>query len=169
MRRNRCVGKLKYWSVHHRLTINPSKSKYKIFSFKKINCIGKLNLDIDHHALEQVEVFDYLGIRLDSRLTFEEHVKKIIVSCNDQLTHLCKIRKFISPNIAVPLYKSYIFSWLNYGLIFCVGIRAGSKKCLQMKQNRAFTCFLSSSRYESNYNLHIAVGVIPVCLGWKRY
>lgn len=59
-------------------------------------------LSLDGERLLKHNSYDYLGIRLDSKLTFENHIEKLITSCNQQLFHFSKI----DVKTAVTIYKS---------------------------------------------------------------
>lgn len=72
--------------------------------------INDLNLNIEDCMIDRVNVFDYLGIRLDAKLTFKQHINKIIASCNYQLSHLCELRKYVDKVTALILYKVHVLS-----------------------------------------------------------
>lgn len=142
MKRN--LKKLELWCNQNRLTVNPAKSKYMLFTTKRYWEEVNIDLRIEDSVIDRVQVFDYLGICLDSRLNFEQHVNELITACNYQIAPLCKIRKYIDSKTAVLLFKSHILSRMNYGLVFCIGATQTSMNSLQVVQNRALrVCLLA--------------------------
>lgn len=56
------------------------KSKHIIFGNK---CkMGKLNLNLYGKGLERVNVFKFLGVQFDKRLTWNTHINKIVSKCD---------------------------------------------------------------------------------------
>lgn len=87
---NRNLTKLRSWAYLSRLSINAKKTKFILFqSTKKIPNM-QLSLKIDQTPLSTGD-FEYLGIRLNSRLTYERHVNKLLAVCNQRLFTLAKI------------------------------------------------------------------------------
>lgn len=162
------LAKLESWSKRKRLTINPKKTKYMVFSNQNYWSSIELNLYLDKYALKRVKVFDYLGVRLEDKLTFDNHINKIMSSCNNQIIHPCKIRRYLDDKTAVKLFKSHILSRMNYGLIFCICAKKKSLKRVQVAQNKALRISLLAQRYESNYILHLRTKTLPVDLRLKR-
>lgn len=166
MNRNLC--KLEEWCSANMLTINSKKTKYMLFH-NSPNVYGKteLNLEICGSSLNRVNFYDYLGVRLDDTSTYSQHIQKVINGCNQRIFTLSKIRKYITEETAVLIYKTLIMSKLNYGGIFCLSANTNQLSKLQKLQNRALRiCFLSN-RYISNLELHKRANVLPLCLRRK--
>ena len=68
------------WLNINRLSLNKEKSKYMIFHVPKKE-IQTLTLKIDNINIEQVDEFNFLGLTLDTNLTWKKHVNKIANKC----------------------------------------------------------------------------------------
>lgn len=105
-----------------------------------------------------------LRVKLDNTLSFKNHIDYIVTTCNHKHFTLSKIRKYISTNVAVLMYKSLIMSKLSYGGIFCIAGVKISLERLQKVQNRALHKCFKADRYTSNITLHGNARVLPLYL-----
>lgn len=67
-------------------------------------CIHALDLRIDGSQLDLCDSYEYLGLTLDSYLTFEQYVGKLLAACNHRLFTLAKIRKHLDEKSATNIY-----------------------------------------------------------------
>ena len=71
------LTRLSKWCEMNSIRINPTKTKYIVFSNKKLDVQHKV-LEVDGKQIEKVATFNYLGIVLDQYLTFNNHSQRII-------------------------------------------------------------------------------------------
>lgn len=107
-----------------------------------------------NQVIEFVGQFTYLGVTLDKDLKFDTHINRLVSSCNQKLHTLSKIRKFISEDVSIRIYKSLIMSVKDYGDVFydCAPKTLVDK--LQKVQNRALRISNLATRFTSNLDLH---------------
>lgn len=150
------------------LSINSKKTKFVVFNN---DSVGKskftFNLTLNDVRLCGVQTYDYLGVRLDGCLNFKAHIQKLVASCNERIFTLAKIRRFISENIAVLIFKTMIMSKLSYGGILCLSAAKNQLSKLQKAQNQALRICYLSNRYTSNLSLHRKANVLPLFLRRK--
>lgn len=112
---NRNLKKLESWCITNRLTLNSKKTKFVWFDKPRCaNLNSKFSLFINGDCLGRVDNYDYLGIVLDSTLTYKLHIKKILNNCNQRVFSLSKIRRYIPAQVALLIYKTVVMSKLNY-------------------------------------------------------
>ena len=60
-------------------SFNYGKTKYMIFQRKGISqrLLKKINLNINKNNIKQVEIFEYLGVYLDNKLSWQNHVQNL--------------------------------------------------------------------------------------------
>ena len=63
-----------------------------------------------------------LGVVLDSKLTFKAHIEEQLNKGCAKVSAPRRIRKFISKDILVRLYKAYVLSHLEYCCPFLLGV-----------------------------------------------
>lgn len=111
---NRNLTKLEKWCDLNRLTINSKKTKYVLFHNLSSNHDKTvINLEIGVVSLNRVKSYDYLGVRLDETSMYNSHIHKTLQGCNERVFTLSKIRKYVSEETAVLIYKTLIMSKLN--------------------------------------------------------
>ena len=64
------------WYMYMRL--NHRKLKFMVVSWSRINALGYGDLIIDGADLEEVKTLRVLGVTLDSKLTFEAHLREFV-------------------------------------------------------------------------------------------
>ena len=73
---NQNLKKLVIWLKLNRLSLNVSKTSYMVFSLKK-SVTFTSEIYINHDALKRVYSKKFLGIIIDSKLTWKEHINHI--------------------------------------------------------------------------------------------
>lgn len=97
--------------------ISQEKTKYMIFAGKKkINY--NIHLELNGSQIERVESIELLGITLDEKITWNEHIKKVEKRAKKRLNilRMLKHKNFgAKRNILLNLNKSIVLSALDYG------------------------------------------------------
>jgi len=78
-----------------------------------------------------------LGVVLDSKLTFKAHIKEQLNKACAKASALWRIRKFISKDVLVRLYKVYFLSHLEYYSPLLLGV-AGNSETTKMETTNYF-------------------------------
>ena len=104
------------WLVDNNLKINLSKTK--IMTFNQRTNKPKLNIKYNDVAIAESDTTKFLGLYLDSHLTWKCHIdarsKKLI-----QFAYaLYKLSKMASRNTVQIAYNAYVASSIRYGIIF---------------------------------------------------
>jgi hypothetical protein len=76
---NRDLENLWKWLKFNKLKLNVNKTKYMIVSGKRTNVgNGTSNLTIDGELVERVSSIKYLGVEIDEKLTFKNHINTTV-------------------------------------------------------------------------------------------
>ena len=143
------------WCNKNQLTINQKKTKLMLFGTKNMLKQGKKpDTFIDDTKLHYVNQFNYLGIKLDSTLTFESHANETVRMVAHKLFIFSKIRKYITVQQAITIYRSKIVPYFDYGDIFLINISQKSIDKLQRLQNRALRICLAQDGRSNVNQLH---------------
>jgi len=112
------LEKIESWCKLNLAKINYSKTEFMIF--EKANDKSSKNklseLKLGNNVIKKVLEFKYLGIRLDSNLTFKGHYNHVIDKTSNKLSFLYGIKRFLSDNIMVVMLNSYVHSVSDYCL-----------------------------------------------------
>ena len=116
--------------------------------------------------LEQVEKYKYLGIILDSNMSYNSQFNKTVSSLNGKIWMLKHFRNFINEKTALIVMKAMILPYMDNSTIFLSGIRLFDQKRLQILQNIALRlCFNIRDPTEiSVKELHTKANVLPLDL-----
>ena len=90
------------------LSLNIKKTKYMLFTLRK----KPRSLDdifIDHEPIEKVEHFKFLGVIIDAKLSWVDHIQFIKKKISKGLGILCMAKRVLKlPNL-LTLYYSFIY------------------------------------------------------------
>lgn len=99
----------------------------------------KLNeLNIGDQQISFVDEYNYLGFKIDNKLSFTAHLKALIRNV--------VIRKYLNEFMAVQVYKTMISPIFNYANIF---LYSGAKKLLKkllIQQNQSIRIIIEVTK-----------------------
>ena len=126
------------WCKGKKLTINIKKTKGILFeSAKKVKNTIIPKLILNNEQIEYVSNYRYLGIIVDSSLTFKNQMQNTIKIVAHKISLLQKIRHFITQTAAIPIYKTMILPYFDYGDIILYNFPTKISNKLQALQDRA--------------------------------
>lgn len=115
---NNELDKVSEWLITNRLSLNVSKTKYILFHPRQkdiSNIIPELFINGD--KIERVETFKFLGVIIDSNLSWKYHIEMLSNKISKYCGILAKLKHYLPSFILRTLYYSMINSQLNYGLL----------------------------------------------------
>ena len=104
--------------------------------------IWRLGLCVEIEISDSIKI---LGVTLDSKLSFREHITEQLKKAYSKATALRRIRHFVPIDVMIRLYKAFILPHLEYCSPLFVGIgkvqsnRIGQRQLLHFK-NFARSC-----------------------------
>ena len=131
-----CLEVIAKWMNEHFLCLNQAKTKILVVAppaiKKKIIISGVI---LNESCIRFVESAKNLGVIIDSMLSFEEQVQKLVKSCFITIRKLSKVRSYLSQYQLQVLVSSLVFSNLDYCNSLYYGLPAYTIKKLQHVQN----------------------------------
>ena len=104
------------WCYSNNLVLNVTKTKEMVIDFRKQTKVPDL-IVIKEKDVDRVEIFKYLGIVLDNKLTWKQNTDSIVKKTKPRLYCLRKLRTFNVHNTLLQLfYTSVVSSTLTFGL-----------------------------------------------------
>jgi len=136
------------WTNSNKLKLNVSKTKYMIFTNKKINKLSPISLD--NQLVAPCQEYKILGLTLDASLSFKAHVAgvcKRLAFC----THvLRKLGNRINKNVKRTIYNSYADPHIRYCLEFYGNTYKKYSKHVVKHQTTLFKLVMGRSNHASN-------------------
>lgn len=103
------------WCTDNFLELNVSKTKEMVFHNSHSPPPGLVPTSIHNEGVEQVNHFKYLGLIIDNKLTFEQHITNIHKRSQQRLYVIRKLRALsVAPHLLSLLYSSIIQPILLY-------------------------------------------------------
>ena len=109
---NSCLDKIDVWLKINKLTINVGNTKFMIFHKRRV--VPELNLSLNNIHIESVSHFTFLGIILDTALSWKYHTNMIVIKI---IGILHKLKYIFPKDILLTIYNSLNLTHLNYGLL----------------------------------------------------
>ena len=112
---NKELKKLSLWLNANRLALNISKTNFVIFAAKN-KPLKNVTLLLNKKAFEQKDHVKYLGILIDSRLTFQAHTNSVLKKISRVTGMMYRIRKCVNEKTLCTIYNSLIYPYILYGV-----------------------------------------------------
>ena len=116
------------WLCTNRLSLNVAKTEFIIFKPPKKRMINRFTLKLDGKTIFESPKIKYLGLIMDSRLTWKYHINELRKKLSKSIGIIYKMKNLAPLRVLNSLYYALFHSHLNYGI--CVWGNA-SEKLLQ--------------------------------------
>ena len=110
------------WLNANKLTLNAKKSNFVIFrphQRKMDHSVNILMFDNSNHILTFLECKDhvkYLGVLLDSHLSWKYHIDNVALKISRIIGVIARLRHLVPFTTLLSIYRSLILPYLSYGL-----------------------------------------------------
>ena len=100
------------WLQTNKLSINITKCHFMIFS--TTDSVHTSNVKIAQTDIDEVFHTKFLGVIIDNKLTWKNHINYIKSKISKGLGILCRARKFLNLQSLKTLYYSFVYPYLCY-------------------------------------------------------
>ena len=104
------------WLCANRLSLNVAKTEFIIFRPIRTDLEDRIVLELNNTKIFESTKIKYLGLILDSRLSWKFHISELTKKLSRSVGMLFKIREYTPKSVLVSLYHSLFNSHLTYGL-----------------------------------------------------
>ena len=99
--------------------------KTQLVSFDRSNNNGSIDVKMDGSVLEEKSSFKMLGLTFSSKLDWDSYMISVAKTASKKIGVLIHSIKFLSPEVALYLYKSIIQPCMEH----CCHVWAGAPSC----------------------------------------
>ena len=131
------LQKVHIWTNANTITVNPQKTMTLIIPPKIIKPSPDIEIQFLNTSISANDQIKYLGITIDTRLNFEDHIGIVAKKISRSLSVLCKLRNVLPPKALLVLYYSMIHPHLLYGITIWGNTYKKHLKRLRTLQNKA--------------------------------
>ena len=111
------LDKLKHWFEINKVIVNVKKTSYIIFrSPQHILPLNIPEVKYDNQTLQSCHSTKFLGIHLDSTLSWKNHINHICKRIAVGIHYILRVRNFFPKHILHSIYTSFIETHLAYGI-----------------------------------------------------
>ena len=137
------------WFCANKLLLNASKTKMIIFRNRQSDSDSIVcPVSLDGVSLEQVSHERFLGIELDNKLKWSEHIGILANRVSKQIGILAQVRKFASHKTLKLLYNCFIQPHLSYGIALWGGTSGSGLARLNRLQKKAIRIITGAGRMD---------------------
>jgi hypothetical protein len=136
---------LKWFSCNF-MKANPSKFQSMIIS-RQSNC--SLEINVDGSTVASSECVKLLGVFIDNRLSFSNHVSQLCKKVGKQINAMCRLSRHLSEKSLMKVYNALILANLNYATTVWHLCGVNNTKKLDKLQERALRIIFKD--YEMSY------------------
>jgi hypothetical protein len=115
--------KLYNWLTANKLSLNVKISNFVIFHSHQKRLDYQVDLKIfDNHSntfssLEHKNYVKYLGVLIDSGLTWKDHIDPVASKISKSIGIIAKLRHFVPRSTTSDIYRYLILPYTSYGII----------------------------------------------------
>jgi len=111
---NNCMCDLNSWFLCNRLSLNLDKTYFSVFGAGKADI--NFELTIDGTVIKQVNTCKYLGIMIDDKLSWQDHIDFVYNKVVRFVSIFYRIRHRLSCELSKMMYFAFVYSHLCYGI-----------------------------------------------------
>lgn len=163
---NQCMEGFESWSQELKITVNPDKTNFCIFSTDRKNR-GNFNLTINlfGSVIQRTKYPTYLGITLDDELRFSQHLEQISNRALKRLNilkRLCGASWGSRPATLLNAYTSLVRPVLEYAAPIWAPASSSSKGKIDTVQYRASKIIIGAVSSTNNCKAESECGLTPL-------
>ena len=156
------LRKVYEWTNANQITVNPEKSHLLIIPPKSTHQIRSVKVYMYKSPLKVKDSVKYLGVTIDSRLNFDDHINLLRGKISRSIGVLSKIRHVLPVEALQNLYYSLIHPHLLYGIIIWGNTYKTYLKRLTTLQNRAVKISVGAHWRDNTANCFVQLQVLKL-------
>ena len=169
---NNDLFQINKWDFQWKMSFNPDQSKQaqEIIFSRKTEKNFHPSLRFNNSIVSQSLSQKHLGIFLDARVTFEEHLKVTTTKVYKTIGLLRKLQKTLPRPVLLTMYKAFVRPHLDYGaIIYDEAYNETFHKKLESIQYNAYLALSGAIRGSSRQKLYHELGWESLqCQRWYR-
>jgi len=150
------------WLRANKLTLNVDKTHFMLFSPSRKKYEISENVVIQNSTIEHVHFTKFLGVIIDSNLSWKNHISYISSKIAKNIGVLCRGRKIFNNETMLSLYNALILPYLTY----CIHIWGSAYKTyinqLVLLQKRAIRLIAGVPHRTHTKELFHTYNILPV-------
>ncbi len=156
-----CLTDISCWMKDHHLQLNLAKTELLVVSANP-SLHHNFTFQLGSSTITSSKTARNLGVVIDDKLNFSDHIAKTARSGRFALYNIRKIRPFLSEHATQLLVQALVLSRLDYCNALLAGLPANSIKHLQLIQNAAARLIFNEPKRTHVTPLFINLHWLPI-------
>ena len=150
------------WLKCNKLSLNVSKTNFMIFRSRKSIPLPKVDIKINEISIQEVIKTKFLGVILDNKLTWKQHITHTSNKASKSIGILQKAKKSLNHSTLITLYYSFIYPYLSYCIVIWGGTYNSTLHPLVKIQKIALRCICNKPRRTNTSDLFKSTGILKL-------
>ena len=155
------LSKISHWLKVNKLSLNIGKTHFMVFTNKKKR-LDELNIMIDGIKIEEVRKTKFLGVIIDNKLSWKDHVTHVANKVSRGLGMIIKARNYLNTKGLITLYYTFVYPYLTYCNHIWGNIYQSNLKHLCILQNKILRIIAGVKPRVSAGPLYESLGIIKL-------
>ena len=108
------LEKLFEWTKANRLTLNTGKTFFSLVTNNRVNSDFQFNISINGVEIERKNSLLFLGINLDEKLKFQNHISYVCAKVSRSVGILYKLSSYVPFSVLKSVYYAFVYPYLFY-------------------------------------------------------
>ena len=156
------LDKISNWFSYKKFSINTSNCEVMNFGLR-----NRTQMTLLGHKLPIKDSAKYLGVYLDSKLTFRVHIEHVTKKLNKFSGMIYKVRDIYPVKCLLNFYSSFAKSIITYGLLVYGSAAKTNMKKIESAQRRISRTIFCKNKYESIEQLFEKNNILTSYTLWK--
>ena len=158
---NEELKNISLWLKVNKLSLNVKKTHFIVFTKrKKFN--ESIKLLIDNQTIEEVRSTKFLGVIIDKKITWKDHINYVAGKVSRAIGMMVKAKKYLRKEALLTLYYSFVYPYLTYcNHIWGATYISNLKKLIKL-QNRIVRVIFNAKYRENADPLYKALGILKL-------
>ena len=134
-----------------------------IFCAKNKSCNNQdTSITVDNHVIERVEKTKFLGVFIDQKMNWSEHINYTAGKVSRNIGIILKARKFVTKKSLLGLYYTFIYPYLNYCCTVWGNAASSFITRLHVLQKRIVRIISGKPKLTPSLNLFKNLRILPI-------
>ena len=158
------VDKIQEWLLANKLSVHyVDKSQYMLVNSNINKSLdGDFELKMGDHVIKRTKSYRYLGLLVDEKFSWENHVNEICWKLSQMAGIILKTRSLLSREAMMLIYHSLVGSKLRYGLICWATANKTLLDKIVVAHNTIVTYLTFSKRCSRMWPLYSQLQILPL-------
>ena len=152
------LSKISLWLKVNKLSLNIGKTYFMVFTNKNKR-LDELNILIDGNKIEEVRKTKFLGVIIDNKLSWKDHVAHVVGKVSRGLGMIIKARNCLNKKGLITLDYLFVYPYISYCNHIWGNIYQSNLRQLCVTQNKIMRVIAGVKSRESALPLYESLGI----------